>query len=93
MRHFIIVKFNDSVNVKELADPIKNLFDESLKIDGVEKVEVHVSNSDRSNRHDLMIEMTLTKEGLELYDISEMHKKWKAQYGEYIVSKTIFDCD
>lgn len=40
-----------------------------------------------------MIEMSLTKESLELFDNSEIHKTWKDEYGKYIVNKTIFDCD
>ena len=50
-------------------------------------------NSDRPNRHDLMIEMLLTPEGLAVYDGSQMHQDWKAQYGQYIEQKTIFDCE
>ena len=40
-----------------------------------------------------MIEMELTPSGLIEYDKSELHKQWKAEYGDYIASKTIFDCD
>jgi len=56
-------------------------------------MEVYVSNSDRPNRHDLMIEMVLTKSALEQFDSSEIHKQWKNEYGKYIISKTIFDCE
>lgn len=93
MRHYIIVKFEDSVKVHDILDPIKQLFHQSIKIDGVDKVEVHISNSKLPNRHDLMIEMLVTPEGLTNFDHSEIHKEWKAEYGKYIVSKTIFDCD
>lgn len=40
-----------------------------------------------------MIEMVLTPQALELFDNSQIHKKWKTEYGKYIVNKTIFDCD
>jgi len=93
MKHFIIVKFDNSVKVQELTGRIKDLFNKSLSIDGVDKVEVYVSNSDLPNRHDLMIEMVLTSPALEAFDSSAIHETWKREYGEHIVSKTIFDCD
>ena len=93
MRHFIIVKFKDGVDKRMLVQPITELFKKVEMISGVEEVKVHLSNSDRPNRHDLMIEMELTPSGLIEYDESELHKQWKAEYGDYIASKTIFDCD
>lgn len=93
MRHFIIVKFDDSINAQEVIEPIKNIFNKALDIEGIRKVEVNISNTKIANRHDLMIEMSLTKESLELFDNSEIHKTWKDEYGKYIVNKTIFDCD
>ena len=56
-------------------------------------MEVHPSNSTRDNRYSLMIEMTLTPEGLERYDVCDAHKQWKAQYGDLLESKAIFDCE
>lgn len=93
MKHFIIVKFNEEVRKEELLEPIKELFVQALKINGVNKVDVHVSNMNLPNRHDLMIEMNLTPIGLTEFDNSEIHKKWKSEYGKYIINKTIFDCD
>lgn len=93
MKHYIIVKFNESVNILDIVEPIKDLFNNVLEIEGVSKFEVYVSNSDRPNRHDLMIEMVLTKPALEQFDSSEIHKQWKNEYGKYIISKTIFDCE
>ena len=93
MKHYIIVKFNDSVSVNGLVEPIKELFNESLKIEGVDAVNIYVSNTNLQNRHDLMIEMKLTQLGLSNFDNSEIHKKWKSEYGQYIINKTIFDCD
>ena len=40
-----------------------------------------------------MIEMILTYDGLVNFDKSNIHYDWKKIYGEYIESKTIFDCD
>lgn len=93
MRHMIIVKFKEKVDWDGMLPAIKELFQTALAIDGVSQVEVHRSNSDRPNRHDLMIEMVLTPEGLAAYDSSQMHRDWKAQYGKYIEQKTIFDCE
>lgn len=93
MKHFIIVKFHDSVNVPPLLEPIRDLFHKSLAIEGVSEVKVHISNTDLPNRHDLMIEMQLTPAALKAFDSSELHRAWKSTYGEYIASKVIFDCD
>ena len=93
MKHYIIVKFiSDFDYVKEL-DKINNLFNKALEIDGVNKIDIYKSNSSLSNRYDLMIKMELTKEGLINFDNSSIHSKWKSDYGKYIESKTIFDCD
>lgn len=81
------------MKVNELIEPIRKLFNNALEVDGVEKVDISVSNMYLPNRHDLMIEMLLTKEGLTNFDNSEIHKEWKAEFGKYIVNKTIFDCD
>lgn len=93
MEHYIIVKFIDSINIYELEKPIKDLFSETLHISGVKGVEIKISNTSLSNRHHLMIKMILTPEALIEFDNSEIHAKWKAQYGDLIISKTIFDCD
>jgi len=93
MRHFIIVKWQEGVDREQVAKPVRELFSKALEIEGVDKVDVHVCNSDRSNRYDMMIEMFMSKEGLEAYDSSEMHKQWKREYGDRIAAKTIFDCD
>ena len=94
MRHFIIVKFNDEINVKDVLKPIGDLFNESLNIDGIDSVKVHISNTNLPNRHDLMIDMVLTdKNALKKFDNSSIHEKWKNEYGKYIINKIIFDCD
>ena len=93
MKHYIIVKFRENTDVDGMLPEITELFEKALALDGVSRVTLHRSNSDRPNRHDLMIEMILTPEGLAIYDASPMHQGWKAQYGQYIEQKTIFDCE
>lgn len=93
MKHYIIVKFDESVDVNEMVSQIRELFHKALDINGVDKVEIYVSNIDLPNRHDLMIKMSLSQIALELFDNSEVHKKWKSDYGRYIIQKTIFDCE
>lgn len=93
MKHYIIVKFTESTNVQKLVKPIKELFNRALNIDGVDSADVYVSNMNLPNRYDLMIKMMLDQSALKVFDNSEIHKQWKSEYGEYIVSKTIFDCE
>lgn len=93
MQHYIIVKFKEGINKEVLLDPITKIFQETLKIDGVKKVNIYPSCSQRENRYDLMIKMEVTKKGLENYDVSSLHKEWKEKYGSYILNKTIFDCE
>ncbi len=93
MRHLIIVKFEDDADWTRFIAPIKKLFEESLLIEGIEKVNIYTSCINLPNRYDLMIEMILSKEALKIFDNSEIHKNWKSDYGKYIVNKTIFDCN
>ena len=93
MKHFIIVKFKENIKKDAIIEPIKGLFNSALKIDGINKIDYYISNSSLLNRYDLMIKMNLSLSGLNKFDNSEIHKKWKNEFGEYIMSKTIFDCD
>lgn len=93
MRHFIIVKFKKEYNYKDELDNIKNLFNEAMVIPEIKDIIIHNSNSSKDNRHDLMIEMILTINGLQDFDNSEVHRQWKEVYGKHIESKTIFDCE
>ena len=38
-------------------------------------------------------EKLVSVEGLNNFDASEVHKKWKDTYGDRLESKAIFDCD
>lgn len=92
MWHYIIVKFSDEININDLIGPITDLFNRALDIDGVNDINIYSNCINKTNRHDLMIKMHLTNEGLENFDNSNLHKEWKEKYGKYIVDKTIFDC-
>ncbi len=93
MRHYIVVKFKDGENWRNLIPSINSLFSDSVNIDGVSSVKIHESNSTRKNRFHLMIELNLTASGLENFDNSDIHVLWKEKYGSLLESKTIFDCD
>ena len=93
MKHYIIVKFNENAQKEKLINPIKELFQNATNIKGVEKIDIYESNMDLPNRYDLMIKMDLSKAALEEFDNGEIHKEWKEQFGKYIMSKTIFDCE
>ncbi len=93
MKHYIIAKFKDRKDLQNLYQEISDLFQKVLDLKGVEKVELHKSNSTRENRYSLMIVMTLTPEGLEEFDASDVHREWKERYGARLESKAIFDCE
>ena len=93
MKHFIIVKFKKEYNYKDKFNNIKDLFNEAMVIPEIKDIIIHKSNSSKDNRHDLMIEMILTMNGLQDFDNSEVHRKWKEIYGKHIENKTIFDCE
>lgn len=93
MRHYIIIKFKDKVNAREHLESIKSIFDKALSIDGVENIEIYASNSDETNRADLMIKMTLSHIALMDFEESDIHKQWKDEYRNLIDYKTIFDCE
>lgn len=94
MKHYIIVKWNDKVTDKDaFAQRADEIYAASAAIPGVDGYRILKSNSDRKNRFDLMVEMTLSAEGLAAYDQSDMHKLWKSEMGKYFEAKAIFDCD
>ena len=93
MKHYIIAKFKDREDTERLLPEIKALFQKAQDLKGVEGVIIHKSNSTRDNRYSIMIEMNLSPEGLEVFDASDIHKEWKATYGERLESKAIFDCE
>ena len=94
MTHYIIVKFQDTVSIKEeLISQINDLFSHATEIPGIHQVHIFSSCIDRTNRHDLMIKMDMDADALNVWDSSEIHQKWKDDFGKYLAAKTIFDCN
>ena len=93
MRHYIIVKWKNAAKMSSCTAEIEALFSRTLTIEGIHKVTVHPSCSERPNRYDLMIEMEMDAAALPAYDASEPHRSWKEQYGGKMEKKAIFDCE
>ncbi len=96
MRHFIIVKLNETLSKKEKEEIIasaRELFAPITQEDGIKAVSVNSSCIDRPNRYDFMIEITMDKDALCAYDDCEIHHKWKDNFSKYIKNKAIFDCE
>lgn len=91
MKHHILVKWKEGENPE--LEPVRRLFEETLKIPGIHSVSLHTNVVARPNRYDLLILMRMEREALEAYDQSEPHLRWKQSYGEKIEKKAIFDCE
>ena len=94
MKHCILVKYKEGVDQKqkeELIPRIQALFDQLLGMEGIHKVELFPNVVDRPNRYDLLIRIEMDEEALSAYDSSEPHRKWKAEYAQYLEKKAIFD--
>lgn len=93
MEHYIISKFH-AVPDAALVAEISELFRGALNVPGVTAVSVKPNVTPRPNRYDLMICITLERtEALENWDNCEIHKLWKARYGQMLEKKAIFDCE
>lgn len=94
MLHHILVKLKEPpVNQEAFRREVEGVFEGVLVIPGVHSVKVLSNVIDRPNRYDLMIVIDMDKDALPLYDASEAHLRWKADYGHLIDKKAIFDCD
>lgn len=94
MKHYIIVKYNDTVTDKSaVRDSAAELFAGVTKIKGVRGVSLHTSATDFPNRYDLMIIIDMEKEALPRFIDSDIHAQWKRDYTRYMLSKAIFDSD
>lgn len=93
MLHYIIVKWNDTVEKKDLAKKVRILYADATKISGVHKVVIKENITPRNNRYDLMIALEMDNDALLAWDNSELHKKWKSEFGSVIEKKCIFDCE
>lgn len=92
MKHCIISKFNDSVSDKAaLIDSVKALFAAEPKPEWVRGYEFIANCIDRPNRYDLMIAIDMPADALSNWDASTLHKRWKAEFGDYLAAKAIFD--
>ncbi len=92
MKHYIIVKFNEqAADRRKLLGEIQQLFDSADPIPGVHGFSFTVNCIDRPNRYDLMIVARMDKEALPVWDGSQLHRDWKDLFGQYILSKAIFD--
>lgn len=93
MIHYIIVKWNSDADKKSLSENARALYANAVKISGVRKVDIKENITPRDNRYDLMIALFMDKDALTVWDKSDLHLKWKSDFGGFIEKKCIFDCD
>jgi len=94
MKHHIIVKFNDKVlNLDEMYQRVLEHFAPVKQLEGVTGLHIYRNCIPRDNRYNLMIVIEMEKNSLSIFDASEIHIKWKENFGQYIESKAIFDCE
>ena len=92
MKHCILAKWNETVTDKTaLLAQVKALCAAADAIPGVHGVTVHPCCIDRPNRYDLMIVLDMDKEALPNWDASDIHHRWKDEYGGLLEKKAIFD--
>ena len=91
MKHCILIKWKDRQEAEKKYGEIRALFDGAVKIPGIAGVEYKRNCVDRENRYDLLILLDMEESALTAYDSSEMHQRWKREYGSLIASKAIFD--
>lgn len=93
MKHHILVKWREPADRETLRREAEAVFADALSIPGVHDLTLLPNVVDRPNRYDLMIVLTMDPEALPRYDESEPHRRWKAEFGDRIAQKAIFDCD
>ena len=93
MKHYIIAKFKEGCRTQELIGPIRELFEETLTLNGIHGVKVKPCCVARPNRFDIMIEIDMDREALEVYDACEPHRRWKQEYADLLSGKVIFDSE
>ncbi|MCQ2457995.1 MAG: Dabb family protein [Clostridia bacterium] len=94
MKHCIIAKFKPEITPDEkagIAEDVEAVFAPVKRIQGVHDVKVLRNCVPRPNRYDLMIEITMEREALDVYDGCEAHREWKQKYGSLLEQKAIFD--
>ena len=96
MKHYIIVKFKDSITLQEqegLRLQIARLFEPATRLGGVHEVSLYPALLRSDKRYDLMICMDMEKEALDAFDHSDIHCLWKERFSGFIAHKAIFDCE
>ena len=92
MKHCILAKWARNVTDKAALLPqIRALMYPASTIPGVHGVEVYPCCVDRANRYDLMIVLDMDKDALPNWDASDIHHRWKDEYGGLLEKKAIFD--
>lgn len=94
MKHYIIVKYKDSVRERKiLYHEISELFSRAAQLEGVTSISLSPAVLVSEKRYDLMICIDMEKEALDAFDQSDIHRLWKENYSQYIAHKAIFDCE
>lgn len=93
MKHHILVKFNEGVDVDALLAPVQAIFEQTLAIPGVHGLALKRNCISRPNRYDLLIVLDMDEAALPAYDASEPHLRWKTEYGGLVAKKAIFDSE
>ena len=94
MKHLVIVKMNENApSREEFIQKAKEAFAPVTDIPGIRAVRVIPGLPLAENRYDFIVEIDMDKESLPAYNESEAHKSWKKNYGAWILSKAIFDCE
>ena len=92
MKHCILAKWNETVTDKAaLLAQVRALYTAADDIPGVHSVTVHPCCIDRPNRYNLMIVLDMDREALPNWDASDIHHRWKDEFGPLLEQKAIFD--
>ena len=92
MKHCILAKWNETVTDKAaLLAQVRALYTAADDIPGVHSVTAHPCCIDRPNRYNLMIVLDMDREALPNWDASDIHHRWKDEYGGLLEQKAIFD--
>jgi len=94
MKHCILVKYKESVDEarkEQLRSEIQALFGQLLPMDGIYKVELIPNVTSLPNRYDLLIRIEMDSAVMSAYYETEVHRRWKREYGELLDKKAIFD--
>ena len=92
MKHYIIGKFKPEITDKAAQYArIAEMFAGADQIPGVYSAQVFPNCIDRDNRFDVMIVLNMENDALSAWDSSDLHRRWKATFGELLEKKAIFD--